>query len=243
TFVKPLDEARAAMAAKRYAEAAEKFGEAARPEAPETIRRAADEGLKEIRTMGEAIVAAAKGALKGGRTRQARPALDLAARQFPSLDCGKEALELIRKLPFPLRTLTFSVDDHTAGRRILHIRGDGACVARIAAPTPEDPALRERRYEFTLDAAGWDELAKLIETHRYFDIRNSTGSGKAEHTSLKVDLWTGVSGRVSKAVGETHADLDPICAWLAARIRTAGEGSPRMEGAFDPAWLPEGFSK
>jgi hypothetical protein len=243
-LVKPLDEARAALSSKRYAEAAAKFEEAARTDVPE-VRSAADAGLQEIRTMGDTIVAAAKGALKGGRTRQARPALDMAARNFPSLECGKEALELIRKLPFPLRTLTFSVDDNTAGRRILHVRGDGACFAQIVAPKAEEPVLQERRYEFTLDAGAWEELSKLIETHRFFEIQvpHPAGSATPEHTSLKVELWTGASGSVYKEVGESHADLDPICAWLSARIRTAGEGTPKLEAPFDPAWRPEGFAK
>ena len=244
-LVKPLDEGREALSSRRYAEAAAKFEEAARPDAPEMIRRAAEEGLKEIRTTGEAIVAAAKGALKGGRNRQARPALDLAARQFPSLECGKEALELIRKLPFPLRTLRFVLEESAEDRRILWIRGDGACFLQVVAQKGGELGLQERRIGFLLGADGWDELAKLIETHKFFDIRtpHPAGLGKGIQASLRVELWTGVSGNVSKDAGKPHPDLDAICDWLTARAKAVAEGTPTFEGPHDPAWLPDGFTR
>jgi hypothetical protein len=98
SLVKPLDEAQAALAAERYGEAAAKFEEARRPDAAE-IRRDAEAGLGEIRARGEAILRQAKGSLKAGSARKARPNLELLAREFPSFDSGRQAAELLKSLP------------------------------------------------------------------------------------------------------------------------------------------------
>src|SRR6266850_4027267 len=62
-LIRPLDEGLAALAAGRYAEAAEKLEQARRSDAAE-IRDPAEAGLKQIKTMGETIVTAAKAAAK-----------------------------------------------------------------------------------------------------------------------------------------------------------------------------------
>lgn len=242
-LVKPLDEARAALNQQRYAEAAARFEEAGRAEAPE-VRAAAEEGLKEIRTVGDRLVAAARAAVKAGRIRQARPALDLAARQFPSLDSGREAVELIKKLPFPLRALSLNDVQGLNGGRNVYIRGDGVAFAQVVTPK-EGSGFQERRFEFTLVARDWEELAKLVENHRFFEIRvpERGGSPDEARPALSLDLWTGEIGSVSKWAGDKHADFDALYAWLIACAESAGKGKPQFEGAYDPEWRPDGFTK
>lgn len=240
--VGPLDEGRAALASKRYAEAAVKFEEAARTDVPE-VRRDAEEGLKEIRTMGDAILKAAKSALKGGRTFPARQALDMVARQFASLDCGREALDLIRKLPFPLRRLTLRDVQGLEGGRNLYLSGDGGGVVQVVTPVPD--GLRERRFAFSLDARAWDEFAKLIETHRFLEIRIPDRAGIPDEArpELALELWTGESGRASKWISDKHADFDAVYTWALARADAASKVPPSLEGNYDPEWRPDGFTK
>lgn len=244
-FVKPLDEGFAALAAQQYAEAAAKFEEARKPDVAE-IRRSAEAGLKQILEFGDSILKAAKVALKAGRAGQARPALDMVAREFPALECGREALDLVRKLPFPLRGLSLRDAEGSAGGRNLYLRGDGTCVLQIVSPPKEGQAgLRERRFEFRLVAQDWEELVKLFETHRFFEIRipERTGTPGEGRATLAVDLWTGESATAAKWRGDLQAAFDAIYAWILARAATASSGRPRVEGAYDPAWRPAGFAK
>jgi hypothetical protein len=244
TLVKPLDEAVAALAAKRYGEAAAKFDEASKPEVAE-VRRLAEEGLKEVRAFADSVLAAAKSALKAGRTRQARPALDMLARQFATLECGREALDLVKKLPFPLKSLSLR-DVGSAGGRNLYLRGDGTGVVQMVSPSKEGPpGLQERRFEFSLDARGWDDLAKVFEAHRFFDIKIPGRAGEPDepHPRLSLELWTGESGSAWKWESDKHAAFDAIHAAIIARCESAAQGRPALEGAFDPEWRPEGFTK
>jgi hypothetical protein len=243
-LVKPLDEARAALAAQRYGEAVAQFEEAGRPDVTE-VRRLAEEGLKEVRTFGDSVLAAAKAALKAGRTRQARPALDLLARQFQSLECGREALGLVRGLAPPLRSLSLR-DMGAAGGRNVFFRGDGTGVVQIVAPRKEGAlGLHERRFEFSLDARAWGELSKLLESRRFFDIKIPERAGAADESRaiLSLELWTGESATVSKWAGEKHGDFDAYGDWVLAQADAASRGRPVMEGAYDPEWRPEGFSR
>ena len=243
-LVKPLDEARAALAAQRYGEAAAKFEEAGRPDVPE-VRKLAEEGLREVQTYGDSVLAAAKAALKGGRTRQARPALDMLARQFQGLECGREALGLIRGLAPPLRSLSLS-DMGPAGGRKVFVRGDGTGVVQIVAPRKEGAiGLHERRFEFSLDARSWTELSKLLESRRFFDIKIPDRAGAADESkaTISLELWTGESATVSKWAGEKTGDFDAYGAWVLALADAASGGRASMEGAYDPEWRPEGFTR
>ena len=229
-LVKPLDEGSAALAAQRYAEAAEKFEQAKNTEV-EDVRRAAEAGLAQVRAFGDAVLTAAKAALKAGRTRQARPALDTLARELPNLPCGREALDLLRKLPFPLRSLAYRAVDENVGGSTLYLRGDGTCTVQVVTLDKSRAIQQEKRFEFTLDAAAWDELAKL------FEGRNAgSPAGPLASSPLKVRMWTGES------VGhEPQAGLEVVHAWITARIASASGGRVKFEGTFDPAWRPTGF--
>ena len=244
-FIKPLDEGFADLAAQRYAQAAAKFEEARKPDVAE-IRRSAEAGLKQILDFGDSILKAAKVALKAGHAGQARPALDLVAREFPGLECGREALDLVRKLPFPLRGLTLRDAEGPAGGRNLYLRGDGTCVVQVVSPPKEgSTGPVERRFESRLAAQDWEELAKLFETHRFFDVRipERTGAPGEGRATLAVELWTGESGTAAKWHGDNQPAFDAIHTWLLSRAGTASSGRPRAEGAYDPAWRPAGFAK
>ncbi|HTF56329.1 MAG TPA: hypothetical protein VK661_03600 [Planctomycetota bacterium] len=97
-LLKSLDEALAAQAAQRYAEATAKFEEAGRPEV-EVIRREAKAGLESIRKLGEEMLASAQVSLKSGSVRRARPTLELLVLEFPAFDSGRQAAELLKTLP------------------------------------------------------------------------------------------------------------------------------------------------
>ena len=242
-LVKPLDEGFAALLAERYAEAAGKFEEARQPDVAE-VRREAETGLREIRIRGDAILAAAKAALKAGRLRQARPALDLAAREFPALECGREAVEEIKKLPFPFRRLVLQGFHGSRGGRILFLRGDGLVVAQVVEVTKEG-VLNERRYQHSLDARDLDELAKLVEIHGFFELKmpERAETGDEGRAAIEIEMWTGQAGRAAKRESDRHPGFDALYAWLLARVEAAARAKLAREGPYDPAWRPSGFAK
>jgi hypothetical protein len=220
-LVKPLDDGLAALAAQDYNTAALNL-EKARECGVAEISGQAMEGLAEIRRAAVVILARGKNALKAGRAAHARAALDTAARHFGAIEAGREALSLIRTLPFPLKSLSMETRGPEAGRSI-HVRGDGAGVARIVETG------RERRHSFTLSAAEWDELAKLFEASPFFDLPAAGATGPA----VSVELWTGRSKAASKG---GDAGFDAIWSWLSARLEAAAGAKPDFEGPHDPAW-------
>jgi hypothetical protein len=226
-LVKPLDEGRAALAANRYAEAAAKFEEAAKADALE-VKASATEGLKEIRQVGDGILKAAKTALKSGRTGQARTGLDILARQFPTLECGREGLELVKALPLPLAELALREAAEPQGGSSVYLRGDGTIWVQVVGPKEGAAGLHERRYQSTLAGAGWDELAKLIDTAR---IAKPVGSSPA---TPEIRLWSGPEGIVASG---------PLVEWLKAQAARVAKGRPALEAPYDPAWRPEGFAR
>ena len=97
-LLKALDEGQAALAAEKFAEAAAKFEEAAKPDV-DVIRKEAKAALDAMRKRGDEMLAGAQGSLKAGSVRRARPLLELLAREFPAFDCGREAANLLQRLP------------------------------------------------------------------------------------------------------------------------------------------------
>jgi hypothetical protein len=199
-IIRPLDEAKAALAARRFALAAAKF-ESIRSSASPDARAAAEAGLGEIRATGATLLAAAKAALKGGRIRQARPALDELAREFGAFDSGREAVKLFADVPCPLRELTLK-----EGPSHVYLRGDGAIWIRLVEGN------KERRFHGTLDAASWDGLGKAIQVHD-------------PNSAMVAAMWSGVPvgvadykewlnatiGRIARGKPEHEGDFDP--AW------------------------------
>ena len=94
-LVRPLDEGLAAMAAERWGEAAEKL-EAARKTDVALVRDPAEAALKEIKARGDAYWKAAKSAWTSKREKEARPVLEMLAREFTRFECGRLAADLLK---------------------------------------------------------------------------------------------------------------------------------------------------
>jgi hypothetical protein len=220
SLVKPLDDGLAALAVQDFHAAAVNLEKARGADVPE-IRDPAEAGLQQIESTAEKILAKAKSALKAGRTPHARQGLDFAARQFPTLETGKEALKLMQELPFPLKELTLRRIDENGGVAV-HVRGDGNGIARFVTRAEGSAVLREKRFGFALTQEGeWSDLTKLA---------NPPLQEKSPQGTVTVELWNGK--RATGAWAGLHA-------WLMARAEDAAKRRPLMEGDYDPAWAPK----
>ena len=94
-LVRPLDEGLAAMAAERWGEASEKLEAARKCDVP-LVKDPAEAALKELQARGDAYWKAAKSAWTSKREKQARPVLEMLAREFSRFDCGRLAADLLK---------------------------------------------------------------------------------------------------------------------------------------------------
>jgi hypothetical protein len=93
----PLEQAEAALSAGKYKAAIEGFTAAAKGSI-EGLRKLAETGLDNIDRNGRQLLTRAKSALNSGRKDQAREALALLAGEFAAFECGREAVELLKKV-------------------------------------------------------------------------------------------------------------------------------------------------
>lgn len=93
----PLEEAKAALAGGKYKAAIEGFTAAAKG-GIEGLRKEAETGLGDIVRTGQGLLTRSRSALDAGRKDQAREALKMLAAEFGSLECGREAAELLKRI-------------------------------------------------------------------------------------------------------------------------------------------------
>jgi hypothetical protein len=93
----PLEEAQAASAGGKYKAAIEGFTAAAKG-GIEALRKDAETGLADVVRTGRSLLTRSRSALDAGRKDQALEALKMLAAEFGSLDCGREAAELLKTI-------------------------------------------------------------------------------------------------------------------------------------------------
>jgi len=94
-IVKPLDDGLAAMAAEKWGEATEHLSKASKSGIA-IVQQPADAALAEIKARGELYWKAAKAAWDAKRTNDARPVLELLAKEFSFFETGRLASDLLR---------------------------------------------------------------------------------------------------------------------------------------------------
>ena len=91
----PFDEAEAAMGDGRYGVALAGYGAAAKGSI-EIFKKGAERGLADVKRLGLSLLDKGRKALKTSRQKEARELLEMVAREFAALDCGREAAELLK---------------------------------------------------------------------------------------------------------------------------------------------------